>query len=88
MGHQGLDRTIGLLMTRVYWPGMFGEVRGYMDACERCTVGRKPPTNPTSGHLVASRPLQVLATDFTKLDQASDGRENVLVMTDLFSEFT
>ena len=67
---------------------MFGEVRGYIDACEGCTMGRKPSTNTTSGHLVASCPLEVLATDFTKLDQASDGRENVLVMTDVFSKFT
>ena len=26
--------------------------------------------------------------DFTKLDRASDGRENVLVMTDVFTKFT
>ena len=51
-------------------------------------MGRKPATNTTSGHLIASRPLEVLAIDFTKLDQASDGRENVLVMTDVFSKFT
>ena len=82
MGHQGLDRTTELLRARVYWPGMFGEVRSYIHACQRCTMGRKPATNTTSGHLIASRPLEVLAIDFTKLDQASDGRENVLVMTE------
>ena len=88
MGHQGLDRTTELLRVRVYWPGMFGEVRSYIHACQRCTMGRKPATNTTSGHLIASRPLEVLAIDFTKLDQASDGRENVLVMTDVFTKFT
>jgi len=88
MGHQGLDRTTELLRARVYWPGMFGEVRSYIHACQRCTMGRKPATNTTSGHLIASRPLEVLAIDFTKLDQASDGRENVLVMTDVFTKFT
>ena len=66
---------------------MFGEVRGYIDACEGCTMGRKPSTNTTSGHLVVSRPLEVLAIDFTKLDQASDDGENVLVMTDVFNKF-
>ena len=50
--------------------------------------GRKPATNTTSGYLIASRPLEVLAIDLTKLDQASDGRENVLVMTDVFTKFT
>ena len=88
MGHQGLDRTTELLRAQVYWPGMFGEVRSYIHACQRCTMWRKPATNTTSGHLIASRPLEVLAIDFTKLDQASDGRENVLVMTDVFTKFT
>ena len=88
MVHQGLDRTIELLGARVYWPGMFGEVRSYIHTCQRCTMGRKPATNTTSGHLIASHPLEVLAIDFTKLDQASDGRENVLVMTDVFTKFT
>ena len=35
------------------------------------------------GGLVASKPLEVIAIDFT-----SDGRENVLVVTDVFSKFT
>ena len=39
-------------------------------------------------HLISSRPLEVLAIDFTKLDQASDGWENILVMTDVFTKFT
>ena len=66
---------------------MFGEVRNYIDACESCTMGKRPSTNTTSGHLIASRPLEVLAIDFIKLDQASDGRENVLFMTDVYSKF-
>ena len=53
MGHQGLDRTTELLRARVYWPGMFSEVRSYIHACQRCTMGRKPATNTT---LVTSSP--------------------------------
>ncbi|KAL8606985.1 hypothetical protein ACOMHN_041374 [Nucella lapillus] len=88
MGHQGLERTLGLLRSRAYWPGMHRDVKGYIEGCERCTMGRRPSVNTTSGHLLASRPLEVLAIDFTKLDQASDGREDVLVMTDVFTKFT
>ena len=40
------------------------------------------------GHLIASQPLSVLAIDFTLLEQSSDGRENVLVMTDVFTKFS
>lgn len=36
---------------------------------------------------MASKPLEVIAIDFTVLDKASDGRENVLVVVDVFSKF-
>ena len=68
-------RTMGLLRARVYGPGMFGEVRSYTDACERCTMERRLSTNTNSGNLIASRPLEVLAINFNQLNPASDGRE-------------
>ena len=37
------------------------------------------------GRLSATRPLEVLAIDFIVLEPASDGRENVLVITDVFT---
>ncbi len=37
---------------------------------------------------LASRPLEILAIDFTLLERASNGCENVLVITDVFSKFT
>jgi hypothetical protein len=40
------------------------------------------------GSLLASRPLEVIAIDFTTLEKARDGREKVLVITDVFSKFT
>ena len=40
------------------------------------------------GRLMASAPLDVIAIDFTMLAPSSDGRENVLVMTDVFTKYT
>lgn len=40
------------------------------------------------GSLTASRPLEIIAIDFTLLERASSGQENVLVVTDAFSKFT
>ena len=40
------------------------------------------------GSLLATKPLEVLAMDFTLLEPASDGRENVQVLTDVFTKFT
>lgn len=40
------------------------------------------------GHLLASRPNEIVAMDFTVLEPCRSGRENVLVMTDVFSKYT
>uniref|UniRef100_A0A3B3WF82 Integrase catalytic domain-containing protein n=1 Tax=Poecilia mexicana TaxID=48701 RepID=A0A3B3WF82_9TELE len=40
------------------------------------------------GHLLASRPNEILAIDFTLLEPARNGVENVLVMTDVFTKYT
>ena len=46
--------------------------------------GSKNSMNST----IATKPLEVLAMDFTQLEPASDGQENVLVLTDVFMKFT
>lgn len=40
------------------------------------------------GNLLASQPLEVVAMGFTVLEPSSDRRENVLILTDMFSKFT
>lgn len=40
------------------------------------------------GHLLVSHPNEVLAIDYTALEPAQNGVENVLVMTDVFSKYT
>lgn len=47
-----------------------------------------PTIRPSMGHLIAKHPLEILAMDFTLLEKSSDGYENVLVLTDVFTKFT
>ena len=88
MGHQGVERTTRLMKSRVYWPRMHQEIKTYINNCERCIMGRRPTGTAKMGHLLATRPLETIAIDFTVLEPASDGRENVLVITDVFTKFT
>ena len=67
---------------------MMTEVADYCRKCERCTLaeaGKK--LHLTMSYLRASKPLEVLSIDFTVLER-SCGIENVLVLTDVFTEFT
>ncbi|XP_056314361.1 retrovirus-related Pol polyprotein from transposon 412 [Danio aesculapii] len=89
-GHQGVERTSQLVRQRCYWPGMFADIARWCQECERCQCAKGTPSAPSSymGHLMASRPNEILALDFTLLEPSRSGLENVLVMTDIFTKYT
>ena len=89
MGHQGVDKTIALVQQRCYWATMMSDIEDYCKKCERCIIAKmgKRIKSPM-GNLICSRPLEMLAIDFTMLEVASNGMENVLVMTDSFTKYT
>ncbi|KAJ8377727.1 hypothetical protein AAFF_G00254610 [Aldrovandia affinis] len=89
-GHQGVERTFRLIRARCYWPGMYQDIEAYCKQCRRCIVSKAPVPRVVTelGSLMASGPLEVVAMDFTVLEPSSDGRENVLILTDVFSKFT
>lgn len=45
-----------------------------------------PISHTYAGHLLAARPLEIIAIDFTVMEKASDNHENVLIVTDVFSK--
>ena len=68
---------------------MVTDIAEYCGKCELCTLakaGKKPHSTVSS--LTASKPLGILAIDFTVLEKSSSGIENVLVLTDVFTKFT
>ncbi|RXN11634.1 Transposon Ty3-I Gag-Pol poly [Labeo rohita] len=89
-GHQGIDRTTELVRQRCYWPGLAADVAQWCRECERCQAAKdtQPVVQSFMGHLLAERPNQILAFDFTLLEPSRSGIENVLVMTDVFTKFT
>eukprot|EP00064_Thunnus_orientalis_P022840 superscaffoldBa00008073_g23061 len=89
-GHQGVERTTELVRQRCYWPHMHRDIKDWCQQCEHCTLAKVtyPHAKVAMGHLLASKPNQILAIDFTLLEPSQDGKENVLVMTDVFSKFT
>ena len=89
-GHQGAERTELLVRERCWWTGLHQDVKKYVSECERCVVAKGPylPVRTPMTSIQTTKPLEVLAMDFTQLEPASDGRENVLALTDMFSKFT
>lgn len=89
-GHQGVERTTELVRQRCYWPGMSADIARWCLECERCQVAKdtRPAARSFMSHLLASRPNEIVAVDFTILEPSRTGVENVLVITDVFSKYT
>uniref|UniRef100_A0A8C1RDQ7 Gypsy retrotransposon integrase-like protein 1 n=1 Tax=Cyprinus carpio TaxID=7962 RepID=A0A8C1RDQ7_CYPCA len=90
MGHQGIERTLDLLRQRCFWVGMYKDVERGIKRCHRCILTKmpQPRIRPPMKPFLASRLLEVVAVDYTVLEPATDGRENVLIVTDVFTKFT
>ena len=89
-GHQGPERTLEMLRMRYFWPLMHREVFDYCRQCHRCQVAKAPAqkVHRPPGHLNANYPLETIAMDFTQVERSSDGRDTILVITDVFSKWT
>ena len=68
---------------------MSADIEKYCKSCVRCMLARSGhKVQPSLGKLTATRPLEVVAMDFTVLERGKGGYENVLVVTDVFTKFT
>lgn len=69
---------------------MYKFIEAWCKQCQHCTLAKEVRLKVQSVmvHLRAERPLDILAIDFTLLEPLPNGIENVLVMTDAFSNFT
>ena len=90
IGHQGKERTLALVRARCYWPNLRQDVFDWCEKCNRCFVAKEsvPKVKARMCHLLARKPLDIIAIDFTLLEKSSSGIENVLVITDVFSKYT
>ena len=66
------------------------DVAKYVTNCHQCHVAKVHYTGPLTqqGSLVANNPLDLLCIDFLKVDPSRDGKENILVLTDVFTKFS
>jgi len=87
--HQSAERTYSILRTKCFWPYIAKEVEDYCAKCEHCLLWKHGPSVKASfGSIIAKRPLEILAMDFTMLEKGSHGFRNVIVLTDVYTKYT
>ena len=69
---------------------MAKDAQNWVTNCRHCQVarGNYNQPKPKIGHLEAHNFLDLVCLDFTKIDPSKTGKENVLVITDVFTKFS
>ena len=89
MGHQGRERTLSLLKSRLFWVGMDKDVSDRIASCANCVRRKTPSTNRTANlvSIETSSPMELVCMDYLCLERSKGGYENVLVITDHFTRY-
>ena len=88
LGHQGRDRTLSLVRSRFYWPGLENDVEEKIKNCGRC-IRRKTPVKPSAElvNITSSQPMELLFIDFLSVERSKGGHEHILVVTNHFTRY-
>ena len=88
-GHHGRDRTLSLIKSRFYWPGLDHFVDKRIRECGRCIMRKTAVRTATPLISVESTfPLELVCMDYLSLEMSSGGYEHILVITDHFTRFS
>ena len=89
MGHQGRERTLSLLKSRLFWVGMDKDVADRIASCANCVRRKTPSTNRTANlvSIETSSPMELVCMDYLYLERSKGGYENILVITDHFTRY-
>ena len=92
IGHLGMERTLGLLQERFFWPKMAEDVHVHICTCERCLrfkqdqetkIGCISALSAEMQPILVSYPMELIHLDFLTLGgKAGDTKStNILVVT-------
>lgn len=89
--HQGVARTTEKVQRRYFWPGMRGDIKQYVGACEVCMANKSNNelTRPLMGaQATYTKPWQALSIDFIgPLPLSKKRNQYILMVMDWFTKF-
>ena len=88
--HLGVDKTMGKLRERFYWPGYWTDVRTWCNSCGECARRKMPAPKHRAplGTVQAGSPMQVVAMDILgPLPESDAGNRYILVVGDYFTHW-
>ena len=84
-----MERTLGLLQERFFWPKIADDVCTHIHTCNRCLRFKQPQEKPEMQPILVSYPMELVHLDFLTLGGKSDDSRsvNILIVTDHFMKY-
>ena len=85
-GHLGMEKTLGLLKDRFFWPKMSKDVRQYIRTCGRCIRFKQPVQKAEMKPKLCTYLMELVHIDFLTVGHPESKRQtNLMVVTDHFT---
>ena len=82
-GHFGMERTLGLLQERFFWPKMANDVHTHMCTHDRCTRFKQPQERSEMQLILVLYPLELVHLDFLTLGGKADDNKSVNILSQI-----
>ena len=89
--HLGSERTLLQMQQSYYWPGMRKDITQWCRECEDCAKSKGPPSRHKGKlqKVITGSPMDIVAVDILSgLPVTSDGKKNILVISDYFTKYS
>lgn len=89
-GHLGMEKTLGKVKERFYWPGHFSDVQKWCNTCAVCAMRKTPVPRPKAKlcNISVGSPMELVAMDILgPLPETAAGNSNILVVGDYFTKW-
>ena len=88
-GHLGMERTLGLVQERFFWPKMADGVCIHIHTCDKCLRFKQPQEKSEMHPILVSYPMELVYLDFLTLGGKADDNRcvNILIVTDHFMKY-
>ena len=84
--HLGLEHMLDFMCDQFFWPHMAAQVKKYIGKCHPCLTFKAKQSKAPLENTVAIHPLELVLLDYLSLEPGKGWGENVLVVTDHFTQ--
>ena len=88
VGHLGLEHMLDLMCDWFFWSHMTAQVKEHICKCHPCLTFKTKQPKVLLENIVATHPLEFIHLDYLCLESRKGLEENVLVVTDHFTQYT